>query len=101
LDRIVEAVREKIKDRPVVVGCSALKESYRRRLAAIPHHLVYLKGHPEKVKARLRNRADHFMPAKLLDSQFVDLEEPKDALVVPIDWTPEEIVAYIIEALPA
>lgn len=101
LDSIVEAVREKIKDRPVVVGCSALKESYRHRLAEIPYHLVYLKGCPDEIAVRLRNRAGHFMPTKLIDSQFSDLEEPKDALIVPVAWTPEKIIEHIIRELPS
>lgn len=51
---------------------------------------------------RLTARHGHFFPAKLLDSQFDDLEvpgPPEDALVVPANGTPEEIVAAIIRGL--
>lgn len=99
LDRIIEAIQDKTKVQPVIIGCSALKKSYRQRLATISYHLVYLKGHPELIKARLQKRTGHFMPSKLLGSQFTDLEEPEDALVIPASWTPEEIVEHILKEL--
>jgi gluconokinase len=101
LDRIVKAVQGRMKVQPVIVGCSALKKSYRQRLAAISYHLVYLKGHPSEIKARLQKRNGHFMPSELLSSQFTDLEEPEDALIVPATWTPEEIVKHVLKQLTA
>ncbi len=99
LELIVKAIQEKIENPPVVVACSALKEVYRRRLAVIPYHLVYLKGQRSEIESRIQARADHFLPAKLLTSQFLDLEEPQNALVAPVTWTPDDIVAYIIKEL--
>ena len=96
LDRIVDGVLKEESDRPVIVACSALKASYRQRLCQIPYRLVYLQGQEEDIKTRLQNRPDHFMPAKLLTSQYQDLEEPKDALVVPVTWTVDHIVDHII-----
>lgn len=61
-----------------VVTCSALKHSYRdvinRRGSGIL--FVYLSGDRETIAARLAARQGHYMPARLLDSQFGDLEEP-------------------------
>ena len=45
------------------------------------------------------DRKDHFMPSSLLDSQFMDLEEPKDAISVNINQDVSKIVEDIIEKL--
>ena len=99
LNRIVEVVQNRTHGQPVIVGCSALKKSHRQILSAISYNLVYLKGHPEIIKERLQKRTGHFMPSELLDSQFTDLEEPENALVVPVAWTPEEIVEQIFKKI--
>ncbi|MBC7275677.1 gluconokinase [Nocardioides sp.] len=59
-----------------VLSCSALKRSYRDLLhsRADGLRLLHLSGTPEVVEARLAARADHFMPASLLRSQFTTLE---------------------------
>ena len=47
-------------------------------------------------------RTGHYMPLSLLRSQFDTLEEPgsdENPLVVPIEASPEEIVASIIANL--
>ncbi len=85
-----------------VFACSALREVYREVLS--PKNdvvFVYLKGSPEVIGPRLRARQGHYMNPALLDSQFATLEEPKDALVVDIGGTPEEIVADILGRLPS
>ena len=82
-----------------VLACSALKEGYRELLS---HHytadvqFVYLKGSKELILSRMQAR-NHFFPPQLLDSQFADLEEPKRAIVVDVDQTPEAIVEEIIQ----
>lgn len=60
----------------VVVSCSALKRRYRDRLrAADPGAgFVHLAVEPSTVVRRVAGRADHFMPASLVDSQFQTLE---------------------------
>jgi gluconate kinase len=60
---------------------------------------VYLKGDPQLILQRLHARRGHFASDSILDSQFADLEEPKDALVVSIAPTPEAIAAEIIDKL--
>jgi len=54
------------------------------------------------IAARLKARKGHFMPPALLQSQFDALEEPapdERAITVPIDTTPEQITARIIDRL--
>ena len=79
-----------------VITCSALKQSYRdlllRNLAV---KLVYLQGSPALIEARVSQRQGHFAPAELVASQFADLQEPHEALVVQVNRSPEEIVAEI------
>lgn len=88
---------------PVFLACSALKESYRERLAVGLHAVsfVFLKAPPDAVRERLAGRAGHFMPASLLDSQFATLEEPGpgSALVVDARAPVGEIVDHVAGAL--
>jgi gluconokinase len=87
--------------RTVVLACSALKQSYRKVLRGDRPGVafVYLKGDPALIRARLAGRRGHYMPPSLLESQLATLEEPKSALVVGIDGSPEEIVRQILTAL--
>ncbi|MCE0497672.1 MAG: gluconokinase [Methylacidiphilales bacterium] len=80
--------------RPVFLACSALKQKYRDRLVAgLPRaRFVYLKGSFELIHSRLVHRSHHFMPASLLESQFADLEEPKDAIVLDISRTDDQLL---------
>jgi gluconokinase len=82
------------KSRPLFLACSALKQKYRDRLVAgLPQAgFVYLQGPPELIRARLAGRSNHFMPAGLLESQFADLEEPADALVLDISRSGDQLV---------
>lgn len=84
--------------RNIILGCSALKAHYREQLAAgiDTMRFVYLRGSMDLIAQRLADRRGHFMPAGLLESQFVTLEEPADAIVVSIDRTPTEIVEEIV-----
>jgi len=79
----------------VVLACSALKQSYRTELRVGPVQFAYLKGSPDLILGRLRSRRGHFASESILASQFADLEEPEDALTVPVDQTPEAIVTEI------
>ena len=80
----------------LVVGCSALKQSYRSILAdGLPVTWVYLKGSPEVIGPRILNRAGHFMKANMLASQFEALEEPANAIVADVSEPPEVIVERI------
>jgi gluconokinase len=85
----------------VVLACSALKQRYRDILkGGRPGvRFVYLHGSEALIQARLAGRRGHFMPAKLLASQFAALEEPGDAITVEIDQLPDKIVDKILTAL--
>jgi gluconokinase len=83
-----------------VVTCSALKQSYRDQLSRdCDVEIVYLKGEFDLIHSRLAQRAGHFMKPEMLASQFADLEEPADAMVVDVSKRPEEIVAEIVARL--
>jgi gluconokinase len=84
----------------LVVGCSALKESYRTRLAeGVPITWVYLKGSAALIRSRLQHRTGHYLKVNMLASQFDALEEPSDALVVDVSQPPEAIVEQILAEL--
>jgi carbohydrate kinase (thermoresistant glucokinase family) len=88
------------KDSGMVLACSALKQSYRVLLSKdIQIKWVYLRGDFELIYRRMADRKDHFMPERLLQSQFDILEEPKEAVVVDIDQSVESIVLEIQEQL--
>ena len=53
---------------------------------------------PDGPGERLGVRAGHFMPPKLLDSQFATLEEPdsdEHSVTMPVDDTPDRIVSAL------
>jgi ACS family tartrate transporter-like MFS transporter len=97
LDAIhAELVRQVNAGKSVVVGCSALKEAYRRRLTAgLRVKLVYLQGSPELIGERLHARTGHFAGESILADQFAVLEEPSDAFVVDVAEPPEVIIEKI------
>jgi gluconokinase len=85
----------------IIVGCSALKATYREVLSAGLRTLriVYLKGDPATLQARLDRRVGHFMPKTMLPSQIAALEEPADAVVVNAALPPDVIVQQILDAV--
>jgi len=89
---------------PLVLACSALKRGHRTRLG-LPRtsiQLVHLDGPPEVIRKRIEQRAGHFMPATLLDSQLAALERPdpdENAIVVDVSSEPDAIVQAIAAAL--
>lgn len=83
-----------------VLACSALKDSYRSLLKINEQvQFIYLKGSFEQIEQRLSKRKNHYMPVKLLESQFDALEEPKDVLTIDISNTPETIIQIIRKGL--
>lgn len=106
LDRLAEELQQYIdRGDSAVLACSALKQSYRQRLARDPAniHFVHLQGDYDLIFSRLKQRSEHFMPAELLRSQFADLEpdfnRPINGLAVSIDQTPDAITEQIINIL--
>lgn len=101
LNSIREAMLQwQAQGRNVVLGCSALKQSYRERLMISPDlKLVYLKGSYELLRERLHARKGHYAGEQLLASQFATLEEPTDAITVDVAPPPTEIVSEIRKRL--
>ena len=64
--------------RPAVIGCSALKRSYRDFLREGRPQVwfLYLRVPRETLQQRVQARCHEYMPASLLDSQLATLEEP-------------------------
>jgi gluconokinase len=84
---------------PTVLACSALRRCYRDRLRA-GTGLVFLHadGPAEIVRERIASRRDHFMPARLLDSQLAILERlgsDEPGVSVSIAGPPEEVLAAL------
>ena len=80
-----------------ILACSALKQSYRDRLAdGVPDlRFVHLKGDYELIFRRLEARMGHYMKPSMLASQFAALEVSDDIPTITIDRTPEYIVETI------
>ena len=102
LDSLHELIESTLRrNRPGVLACSALKESYRQELLEGNHHvqLIYLKGNYELIWSRMSARKDHYMKPEMLKSQFDALEEPSDALAVDISLSVDEVVQEIFRHL--
>ena len=84
-----------------VLACSALKESYRRRLGeGLELRYVHLRGTPGLIGASLAARQHRYMPTTLLASQFAALEPPAHAIDVDVAQPAAECVAAILAQLP-
>lgn len=87
-------------DRHPVLACSALKEIYRAQLlgglAGIV--IVHLAGSYDLIWSRMNRRPGHFMKPEMLKSQFEDLEEPCDALVVDVTAPLDQMLDTILRA---
>lgn len=85
----------------IVLACSALKESYRRRLleGVGPSRIVYLHGSFELIASRLAARRHRYMPASLLESQFAALEPPAGAIAIDVAAAQDRCVDAIVAQL--
>lgn len=104
LGRLAEEIGAHIeRGASCVLGCSALKQSYRQMLQAdrpdTQVRFVHLSGSEQLIASRLADRVHRYMPASLLRSQFEALEPPSGATVIDIDATPETIANRIVQAL--
>ncbi len=101
LASLAKAIHEWIAARRnVVLACSALKETYRARLLISSEvKVVYLRGEYELIRRRLAQRREHYMNPELLRSQFDALEEPRNAVMVDVTQSPEQISRSIRHAL--
>ena len=102
----LDALRTKISEivlheENAILSCSALKESYRIRLESGLKDIVfvYLQADYQLIRNRISERVGHFMCAGLLASQYSDLEDPQNAIVVDAALKPMEIISYLKQAL--
>jgi carbohydrate kinase (thermoresistant glucokinase family) len=89
-----------------VLACSALKRSYRQVLRSGSPNVafVYIRGDRRAIARRLEQRArdGHMLIrdfSRILDGQFRDLEEPRDAVVVSNEDSPDEMVREALRLL--
>lgn len=102
LAALAELIRELTKDqRPGIIACSALKQSYRQQLQpdGADVRFFYLKGSYELILKRMQSRQEHYMKPEMLKSQFDTLQEPQGIPAIDIDQTPEAIVEQIREMI--
>ena len=84
-----------------VVACSALKKVYRDFLRREVRNVrfVFLDTSREIATARVSLRQNHYMPASLVESQFVALERPEHepgVTVVPAEASVGEVVSIFL-----
>jgi gluconokinase len=98
----LDALNRRIRgERNAIVTCSALKESYRRRLLTdiADARIVYLHAPKALIAARVAEREHKFMPATLLDSQFATLEPPANAIAIDVSVDAGRSVEAIVQTL--
>lgn len=104
LEKLAAAIETyRLAGRHVVVACSALKASYRGLLIGCRDdvRIVYLHGSEHLIRDRLELRKYHFANPAILASQLQILEEPRGAITVNIEETPETIAATVCAKLLA
>lgn len=104
IENMVGAVRASAPEVPVILACSALNEFVRARLAELSGRRcrwVLLDVPRAELQRRMEARADHFMPASLLDSQLAALTPPEDAIRIDGVGAVEAICERIVAALSA
>jgi carbohydrate kinase (thermoresistant glucokinase family) len=100
-DRIASELRAILEaGGDAVLACSALKASYRDRLArAGDVRFVHLAGDYDTIAERIATRKHRYMPPELLASQFATLEPPADAIAIDVREPVDVQVARIRRAL--
>ncbi len=100
----LDALNRRLRgEQDAIVACSALKESYRRRLLAgiRDARVVYLHAGKALIAARIAARKHRYMPASLLDSQLATLEPPQAAIAVDVSGDVRDCVEAIAAAIEA
>ncbi len=87
-----------------IIGCSALKRSYRDLIRESDPEVVFVHVHgsPELLAKRMEERPGHFMPPSLLQSQLDTLEPlgtDEKGRVFDIAQTPDELVDEVVAYL--
>ena len=72
------------------------------RSIVVPVYFIFLNGSQQLIETRLENREGHFMPSKLLTSQFEDLQSPvgeTGVISVDIDQSVESVCLEALNGL--
>jgi len=95
-----------LRQRPVIISCSALKRRYRdllrSRLGSVC--FVFLDGSAVMIAHRLQTRNGHFATSSLLESQLLTLEPPRtdeNSIRLDIELSPEAITEKAVNWLNA
>ena len=94
-----------VSNGPLIIGCSALRRVYRdwiRQSANTEVTFVHLAGTREVIKQRMFAREGHFMPIKLLDSQFAALEplqSDEASILIDIDQRFERVIEVALAGI--
>ncbi len=102
LIKLHDIALDKVNHGGCIIACSALKESYRKILMnGIENNFawIFLEGTYDLIQNRLQERSTHFMPVKLLASQFDTLEIPAYAIRIAIDEKLDTIIENILNHL--
>ena len=102
LETLNNLAKEQLTTNSCIIVCSALKEKYRTILnEGIQNNSewVFLEGSFKQILDRINKRENHFMSSNLLKSQFKILEEPKNAIKIDVNLTPNAIVKMIKKEL--
>ena len=100
--KILNKIALENSSRGAVIACSALKERYRQILSENLEdncQWVILKGTFELIQQRMKNRAEHFMPSALLQSQFNTLEMPEYGIHLDISEDPAILVTTLLDRI--
>ena len=97
LERLRELIEQILAGKEnAVIACSALKKRYRNQLRVSSDvKFVFLHGSRDRIAKQLKNRRGHYFDPKLLETQFVDLEEPspsEDILRMELGDEPRDLV---------
>jgi gluconokinase len=100
LDRLHELLAGR-GGRGLVLACSALRRSYRRRLTDGLTNVVFvaLVAPPAQLEARLESRPDHFAGPEILPSQLAALELGDDVVVVDCAQPVDVVTAAAVRAV--
>lgn len=99
LAAIVEYVRHSHRDH-FVLGCSALKRSYRAFLEqSIQCRFVLLAISQQEAENRMSTRQGHFMKSNMVTSQLQTLEITNELLVMNGEQSIDEIIKDILQDL--
>ena len=86
-----------------ILGCSALRKSYRDllldQIPPVNILFILLEVSPQELARRLAERKNHYMNPGLLQSQLDTLEITPDLMRVDADGPPKQIVQQILDNL--